>query len=215
MSPINNRKEQDKSNEKEFDKITVNFDLLKEKMENDQEFQSEFLDLDKFKLGNLIKKHDYSKIYQVISKETNEIYSGKISTMRIDQFSRDELISLSREVNIISQLHHPSFLKFIGYSPVDFKKKHHPIIVTELAANGSLKYILDKIREKVIIPKWNDTIKLINIFGIASGMSYLHLKKILHRALSPENVFLDEYFFPKIGDFGLSTRDHTLKSLIF
>ena len=52
--------------------------------------------------------------------------------------------------------------------------------------------------------KWDDTKKLINIYGIASGMSYLHSHKVIHRDLKLENILLDEYLNPKISDFGLS-----------
>lgn len=40
--------------------------------------------------------------------------------------------------------------------------------------------------------------KLINIYGIAAGMSYIHSICIIHR-----QIFI---LTPKIGDFGLSTR---------
>ncbi|KAK8883181.1 hypothetical protein M9Y10_045831 [Tritrichomonas musculus] len=52
--------------------------------------------------------------------------------------------------------------------------------------------------------EWGDTKKLINIYGIASDMSYLHEQNILHRDLKPENVLVDGYLYPKISDFGLS-----------
>lgn len=36
---------------------------------------------------------------------------------------------------------HPSLLKFIGFSPVDFKKQRKLVIVTKYATNGSLDNI--------------------------------------------------------------------------
>lgn len=194
-----------------FNKVSINY----EKVDETTEISSEFLDLSKFKLGELICKQNYSKTYSVISKETGVTYSCKISTVRMSQFSRDDLINLSREVSIISQLCHPSFLKFIGYSPVDFKGKNHPVIVTELALNGSLSNLLNSLRNKLTIPRWNETAKLITIYGIAAGMKYLHSNNILHRDLNPENVFLDGHLFPKIGDFGLSTRNHTSDTMTY
>lgn len=45
---------------------------------------------------------------------------------------------------------------------------------------------------------------MINIYGIAFGMSYLHHLNIIHRDLKPDNVLLDDDLCPKIADFGLS-----------
>mgnify|MGYP002475468178 CR=1 FL=1 len=157
-------KEETKSNESrelKFKKVSVDFDQNKEALKDDQKLNVEFLDLKKFKLDEIIGKQDHFKIYKVVSKETDEIFSAKISTVRMNALTRDELISLSREVNIISQLHHPSFLKFIGYSPFDFKNKHHPVIITERAMNGTLRHILDCERESIHISQWNETTKLI------------------------------------------------------
>lgn len=98
-------------------------------------------------------------------------------------------------------------MKFIGYSPYDFKKRPNSVIVTEYSPNGSLQQVLELIRKGIDVDSWDDTKKLINIYGIASGMSYLHLNDIIHRDLRPENIFLDDYLAPKIfGDFGLSIK---------
>ena len=80
----------------------------------------------------------------------------------------------------IRKLNHPCLLKFVGYSPINFKKQLKPVIVTENFSNGSLSNILEVERiKKANIQGWNETKKLINIFGIASGMSYLHSHEIL------------------------------------
>lgn len=107
-------------------------------------------------------------------------------------------------MNIISRLEHPSILKFIGYSPIDFNKKQKPVIITEFSINGSLGELLELERMKKKIKGWDDTKKLICIYGIAKGMAYLHSHDIIHRDLKPDNIFLDDFLFPKIADFGLS-----------
>lgn len=43
-----------------------------------------------------------------------------------------------------------------------------------------------------------------NIYGIASSMSYLHKLGILHRDLKPDNILVDDFLLPKLADFGLS-----------
>ena len=46
-------------------------------------------------------------------------------------------------------------------------------------------------------------------------MAYLHLNNIILRNLNPENIYFDDNFFPKIGDFGLSSRYHSIQSMTF
>lgn len=79
--------------------------------------------------------------------------------------------------------------------------------------NGSLNEIIKYEREKRQVEGWTPTKKLINIFGIASIMSYLHKNKVIHRDLKPANVLENEYLFPKIADFGLSKINHDKSSI--
>ena len=185
------------------------------KKENNSLMNENFLDLNKFEKSDLIMKSDIYKSYKVKSKETGSSYLCKISMIKISNFSKDDLIKLSREVNLISQLNHPSFLKFIGYSPINFKHQNKPVIITEFPMKGSLFNVLEKVRKKRNVLNWNDTKKLIIIYGIASGMSYLHSNNVIHRDLNPKNVFLDDNLYPKLGDFGLSIRNHNVESMTY
>lgn len=107
----------------------------------------------------------------------------------------------------MTKLNHPSILIFKGYSPINFKKKRKPVIITEFASNGSLDDLIQLERKSK--PIWDSTRKLIIIYGIASAMSYLHLHDIIHRDLKPANILIDDFLLPKIADFGLSKSKHS------
>ena len=88
----------------------------------------------------------------------------------------------------MTKLNAHSILKFVGYNSNDFKDKPKPTIITEFARNGSLYFAIEKERKGLFIDGWNNTKKLINIFGVAYGMSYLLFLNILHRDLKLANI---------------------------
>lgn len=108
------------------------------------------------------------------------------------------------EVNLISALNHPALLKFIGYSPISFKKQSRPVIVTDYSSGWNLANVLELERSCLSKTGTNDTKKLINIYGIASALKYLHQNNIIHRDLSPSNILLDDFSYPLLADFGIS-----------
>lgn len=162
-----------------------------------------------------ISQTDTYKLLKIKNNHNGLVYSAKVTTTKLNKLSRRALINISHEINNISQIKHPSILKFIGYSPVDFMKKHRPVIVTEFTSKGTLSEILSKERLEKDVEEWDLTKKLINLYGIAEGMIFLHSNNILHRDLTPESIFLNDRLHPKIGNFGLSLHSHTLQSLTF
>lgn len=89
-------------------------------------------------------------------------------------------------------------------TPINFENEPNPTIITEYATNGSLSEIIELEKSGLSPSEWCPTKKLIIIYGIASGMAYMHSHKVIHRDLKPQNVLLDEFLNPKISDFGLS-----------
>lgn len=75
--------------------------------------------------------------------------------------------------------------------------------------NGSIQDIISLERKSLAKFDWNPTRKLINIYGIASAMLYLHQHNIVHRDLKPGNILMDDFLCPKIADFGLSKVQHS------
>lgn len=157
------------------------------------------INLKNFILQNEIGSGSFGQVYKVKEKRTGRFFAAKIANSKLNENSMDILEDISREVDIISKLSHPSVLKFIGFSPCNFKKKPKPVIITEFVSNGTLEELINSDN-----CHWNDTQKLITIYGIASALSYLHLHNIIHRDLKPENILMDDFLFPKIADFGFS-----------
>lgn len=160
-----------------------------------------FINLKKYKLEKKLGKGTFGQVYIAIEKETSNLYAAKVSLEEVDATKKDSLRNFTREVNIISQISYPSILKFIGFSPIDFQNNNNPVIITEYCPNGSLQ---DAIQCKLDSKGWNDTKILINIYGIASALAFLHSNEVLHRDLKPQNILLDANLYPKIADFGLS-----------
>lgn len=165
-----------------------------------------------FEVIDEICERNFNKVYLVKNSKTNEYYAIKVFNINSDQeTSRNsnlnnkddpEVLSIFREANLMSLLNHPCVLKFVGCYP-NFNEISLPTIITEFAANYSLKDIIHLESNGRSPNEWTNTKKLISILGIATGMSYLHSQNIFHGNLKPSNILIDEYLHPKIGDFGL------------
>lgn len=186
-------------------------DFYDEEKENPFEIKNvQRVELHNYKLESKIRDGNYGKTYKITDKKSGEVYAAKI--LKID-FNDQFRIKLSREVINMSKLDFPSIVKFVGYSPTDFDNSFRPVIVREFLPNRKLEETLKIERNGYQIPVWNDTMRLICIYGIASSLKYLHSLNIIHRNLKPDNILLDEHLFPKLFGFGfsksLSTEDST------
>lgn len=168
---------------------------------------SPFLNLNQYKIVKSIGEGSYGFVFLVKDRDNQKIYAAKISKEEIAEKKddgSDDLLYLFREIKIMSALNHPSIIQYIGYNPKNFDGKPNPTIITEYASNGTLGKIIQLEMSKKPPSNWNETKKLICIYGIASGMAYLHQHKVIHRDLKPDNILMDDNLYPKITDFGLS-----------
>lgn len=150
----------------------------------------------------LVCKH--YKLIETIELKTGNIYCALIFHLPFEDFTRERLKNLSQQLKIITKLNHPAIQKFYGFSPVNFKNIPKPVILLEKTSDSFLDKFIAYERAKKPLPGWNDTTKLIIIYGIASAMFYLHSHDILHCQLRPSKISLDEHLFPNVTGFSNS-----------
>ena len=160
------------------------------------------IDLNNYQKGKRISKGGFGIVYQVRNKETGNLYAAKIIDCGDDQEQCNKLID--REVLIMMSINHPTLAKLIGYSKVDFQGESNITLIMELAPNGSLLDVIQKIQVNDGPHDYTNTTRQINLIGISRGMKYLHDRYIIHRDLKAGNILLDANFYPLITDFGMA-----------
>lgn len=134
-----------------------------------------------------------------------------------------DIKSIEQAIYINKKLNHPSILKYVGYSLTDFENKPNPIILMEYSKVIFYDNIIrNDVGDDYYLSELTDTQKLIIIYGIAIGMSYLHSHNIIHRNLKLENILIDESFYPKINGFDYSieipsnfSQTESIKELLY
>lgn len=109
-------------------------------------------------------------------------------------------VKSKEEANIrnLRKLNHPNLVKFKGAS---FNGDKFFCIIMEFCRYGQLYSFLNNAKERAVLrpARMMDWAK-----QIASGMSYLHGNKIIHRDLKSPNILIGDNNYIKISDFGAS-----------
>ncbi|KAK8854144.1 hypothetical protein M9Y10_016701 [Tritrichomonas musculus] len=195
--------EDEEDEDEEMDNIDISYEQILQKQKGYAKFESlkkETCNLNDFEKKAKIGEGSFGSVYKVLEKNIKFIYAAKISKVDFDFESDSPIksINLNRELDVISSLNHPCILRFIAYNPKNFNKAPKPIIITEYAVGGSLEDILKMERNSISINGWDETKKIINIYGIASSLAYLHSHGIIHRDMKPENVLLSCFLLARL-----------------
>lgn len=145
-----------------------------------------------FSLKNKIGSGGFADVY--LSKMGNILVAVK--KLKKKNFTQYSLELFKREITILSEIKHEAILPFIGIVP-----KSPYYIVTEYMQEGSLYTKLHGPE-----PLKDPTKLTIIAIGVAQALKFLHSKRIVHRDVKSLNVLLDNNFFPKLCDFGMSRR---------
>ena len=102
--------------------------------------------------------------------------------------------TVRREVRALARVRNPNVIRLYGAC-----MEPAPCLVMALAPNGSLESAVAEGRFSSV----SETVKV--LAGVARGMEAVHMQKLIHLDLKPENVLLGPDNVPWVTDFGLST----------
>jgi serine/threonine protein kinase len=114
-------------------------------------------------------------------------------------------------IELMASVKHPLFLPLLA---CNFDPHDRPCFVTP-RMKMSLQAVLDRLRKGDIPDFWDDTVKSIILLGVTSALAYLHSRGIVHAALEPSKILLDEHFRPRLRLSGRSRylNDHIRAAL--
>lgn len=149
----------------------------------------------RYKRGKLLGKGGFAKCYEMTNMETNVLYAGKIvpKSLLTKSHQRDKM---AQEIQIHRELKYKHVVGFVNY----FEDTYFVYIILELCRKRSMME-LHKRRKALTEPEVRFYMK-----QIIDACVFLHGKHIIHRDLKLGNLFLNDDFQVKIGDFGLATK---------
>lgn len=152
------------------------------------------------KIKRLIGSGAFGNVYKVKDKATGMKYALKDVAHQSEE-SEAEM----KEIDILECISHPNVVKLID------RDQHfyvgisvHELILMEYCAGGNLNGRLNRPSSNTVNVKW--------MKQAASGLDYLHEKKVVHRDLKTENVLLTQTEDIKLADFGLARPFIALKT---
>ncbi len=141
-------------------------------------------------------------------KADRRLYALKKLALPADQADAHTLLA---EAHILASLEHPHIVRYHD-SFVERRQLH---LVMEYAPNGSLHALLAahrQRREPLTEPAvWRVAIQLL------SALHAIHCRRIVHRDIKPQNIFLGADGSVKLGDFGVSrilSQEHHLATTV-
>ena len=119
-----------------------------------------------------------------------------IKQISIAKMSSKDAMRTELEATLLSRLKHPNIVAFID----SFRSANHLQIVMEYADGGDLETCVKMRKGKLMNEK-----EVLHMFvQIALAIKHIHDRKILHRDLKSQNIFLTSTGIVKLGDFGVS-----------
>ena len=151
-----------------------------------------------YKIIENLGQGSFGSIYKVLNINNNYIYV--IKRILLKGTNKEQLKVIQNEAEILSSINNEHIVKYYD----SFLDNESFNIVMEYCDGLDLrKYINEHKETNKLIEK--DLIYHI-ISDICKGLKEIHSKKLIHRDLKPDNLFLTGDLKVKIGDFGIAKQ---------
>lgn len=151
--------------------------------------------MNNYEVMGAIGQGQYGTAYKARHKIEDKLYCLK----RITMTAKDDRREALREAQLLSSLNHPNI---ISYKESFLDQTDALCIVTSFCDEGDL---FNKIRKRAVTKQYFIENDIMDMFiQTASALMYIHSRKILHRDLKTQNIFLARGNIVQLGDFGIS-----------
>ncbi|KAL5990454.1 hypothetical protein ACLOJK_011356 [Asimina triloba] len=150
-----------------------------------------------FRPENLLGEGGFGRVY----KGSLDNNSQAVAVKQLDRNGLQGNKEFVVEVLMLCNLHHQNLVNLIGYCADGDQR----LLVYEFMPLGSLEDHLFEIGPEKKPLDWETRMKIAT--GAAKGLEYLHdtaNPPVIFRDLKSSNILLDEWFSPKLSDFGLA-----------
>lgn len=149
-----------------------------------------------YRVSGFLGKGAFANVYQLTTCFNGQYLAVKELEKR--RFLKDGILDrrLDNEMQIMRSVNHPNIVKYMDYKDV----QEHLYIIMEYVSCGDLQQYLKN--GKILNEESGKAVAR----QVLEALNYLHMKKITHRDIKPDNILID-CFDPisiKLSDFGLS-----------
>lgn len=150
---------------------------------------------EKYQRIKVLGKGSFGKAYLVRNTEENELCVVKqMETSAMEAKERNEAV---KEAMLLKKMDHPNIVRF---KEVFITRKHRLCIVMDYADGGDV-HMKIKSREGALLPEE----QILEWFvQTCFALKHVHERKVLHRDLKTQNIFLMSNGHVKLGDFGIA-----------
>eukprot|EP01066_Platyproteum_vivax_P012639 Platyproteum_vivax@DN5737_c0_g1_i1.p1 len=160
--------------------------------------------MDKYKKIKVLGKGAFGKAYLVEDAEKNEMCV--IKQMETSMMKQTDVNEAIKEAAVLQKMCHPNIVKF---HEVFMTKRGRLCIVMDYADGGDLHKMIKNQGEELLPED-----KILLMFAqICLALKHVHERKVLHRDLKTQNIFLCQDGSVKLGDFGIARVLEATKDL--
>uniref|UniRef100_A0A8D0BP85 non-specific serine/threonine protein kinase n=1 Tax=Salvator merianae TaxID=96440 RepID=A0A8D0BP85_SALMN len=151
--------------------------------------------MDEYEIIKMIGEGSFGKVFLAKGKEGNQLCV--IKEINLTKMPKQEKESSQKEVTLLARMKHPNIVAFY----TSFQEKNNLYIIMEYCDGGDLM--------KMILGQRGVLFEEDRILGwfvqISLGLKHIHDRRILHRDVKSQNIFLSNNGkVAKLGDFGIA-----------